>query len=60
LFNEGKVYEKYGSKIDDKYEITSVDDIYKYSQKLLDIIDLYDKGLLYNKPIVSKPEIENK
>jgi len=49
LFDEGK----YGAgmaagKIDTKYAIDSLEDIYKYSQKLLDTIDLYDSGKYVN------------
>jgi hypothetical protein len=48
LFDKGKWYQN-RSKMDDKYEIATLDDIYKYNNELLATIDLYDSGK-YSKP----------
>ena len=57
LFNECKSDEK-GKKYDVKYDIETLDDIYKYAKKMLDTVDLYDSGTFY-KPIITIEELEN-
>jgi hypothetical protein len=60
LFNAGKYSSDRGGKIDDKYDISSLEDIYKYSQKLLDTIDLYDSGTYYKSITTENTDIQNK
>jgi hypothetical protein len=59
LFNEGKFDDKTGGKFHDKYDINSLEDIYKYSQKLLDTIDLYDSGTYYKTTQITNTDIQS-